>query len=63
MILNLTPVVDEDKEVTDTCVPDKAALEEWVEIVVDVCLEIEAEFVKDRVNRFVGLVFDDEAEE
>ena len=47
MILNFIPVVDEDKEVTDTCVPDKAALEEWFETVVDVCLEIEAELLKE----------------
>ena len=38
-------------------------MEELIETFVDVCLEIEAEFVKERVNRVVGIVADDEAEE
>ena len=38
-------------------------MEERIETVINVCLDIEAEFVKERVNRVVGIVADDEAEE
>ena len=57
MILNLIPAV------VDSCVPVNAALEEWIETVIDACLEIKAEFVKGRINGVAVIVSDDEAEE